>query len=384
MVSPMLTIKTASKCVKRSSVALAALTAAAFTALTGGLILTVPGWTEVSRQKLAVSASPPVRAPAPIVPTPAGVLPLTRDRAVALNAAVPVSVLPNPAAKPFRLTAADELVEARSTGCLAAAVYYEAASEGEEGERAVAQVVLNRLRHPAFPKSVCSVVFQGADRLTGCQFTFTCDGSLRRVPSAAGWRRAEQIAKAALQGEVYKPVGHATHYHTNWVVPPWSASLDKVAIVGSHLFFRWTGGWGQPAAFRGRYDGIEPNVPLMASLSAAHQALGGQSPIATASASAAASRFRAISPAGDVIVAVLDGPAADMRFVSAALEACGSKEFCKFMAWTDRRSVPSGYPISPAQTRAQSFAYSRNRTTGYEKALWNCRQFTSREAEQCL
>ncbi|MGJ3626051.1 cell wall hydrolase [Sphingomonas sp. MMS24-JH45] len=84
------------------------------------------------------------------------------------------------------------------------------------------QVVLNRLRHPAFPKTVCGVVFQGAERSTGCQFTFTCDGALARQPSPLAWDRARKVAAAALAGAVYRPVGYATHYHTDWVVPYWS------------------------------------------------------------------------------------------------------------------------------------------------------------------
>lgn len=367
---------------KPASIVLAVSATIALGSALGGLIVAVPGWSEVSRQQVSLPVPRP-RAFSPARPKPAEVLPILPTQAVALNAAVPLSTLPNPAAKPFQLDAEDELTRDRSKGCLTAAVYYEAASEGEEGERAVAQVVLNRLRHPAFPKSVCGVVFQGSERTTGCQFTFTCDGSLQRPPSAAGWRRAERIAKAALDGEVYKSVGQATHYHTNWVVPPWSGRLDKVAAVGTHLFFRWPGGWGQPAAFRGRHQGAEPNVPLMANLSTAHNVLEGATPIPPQFASSAPG-FRSISPAGDVIVAVLSGPAAEMKFVSAALAACGAREFCKFMGWTDRRSAPSRLPMTDAQTRALSFAYSRNRTTGYEKVLWNCREFTAREPGQCL
>src|SRR3546814_13220413 len=91
----------------------------------------------------------------------------------------------------------------RSIECLAAAVYYEAGSESVDGQRAVAQVVLNRVRHPAYPNSVCAVVFEGAQRATGCQFTFTCDGAMRRTPSVAGWERARKVAEAAPAGKVY-------------------------------------------------------------------------------------------------------------------------------------------------------------------------------------
>jgi hypothetical protein len=150
---------------------------------------------------------------------------------------------------------------------LTAAIYYEAASESEDGQRAVAQVVLNRVRHPVYPASVCGVVYQGSERTTGCQFSFTCDGSLRRTPSAYGWRRARQFAAAALSGKVFEGVGYATHYHTNWVVPYWAKTLDKTTAIGAHIFYRWKGHWGTPAAFRERYSGVEKD-PLSALKSA--------------------------------------------------------------------------------------------------------------------
>ena len=183
--------------------------------------------------------------------------------AVAINAAVPVSTLPNPAARPFAVAFATPADRLRALECLTAAVYYEAAVETTDGQRAVAQVVLNRVRHPAYPRTVCGVVFQGSERATGCQFTFTCDGALRRTPSAAGWARARKVAEEALAGHVHKPVGWATHYHTNWVVPYWSSSLVKVANVGTHIFYRWEGGWGRPPAFRDGHAGTEPVLPKM-------------------------------------------------------------------------------------------------------------------------
>jgi spore germination cell wall hydrolase CwlJ-like protein len=204
---------------------------------------------------------------APPVPEPLAFRDMAPLDAVALNASIPLSGEPNPAARPFAFGRASEIDRVRSLDCLTAAVYYEAAIESEDGQRAVAQVVLNRLRHPAFPKSVCGVVFQGSDRSTGCQFTFTCDGSLARIPYQQGWERARKVAEEALDGKVYKPVGYSTHYHTNWVVPYWSSSLTKVANVGTHIFYRWEGGWGRPAAFRYAYSGAEPALASMRQLS---------------------------------------------------------------------------------------------------------------------
>jgi len=181
---------------------------------------------------------------------------LSPEAARLWNASIPVSALPNPAAMPFKLAAEGELDEARATDCMTAAIFYEAGYESPEGQRAVAQVVLNRLRNPLFPKTVCGVVFQGSGR-SGCQFTFTCDGALARKPSDEAWARARKVAVAALHGYVMKAVGNATHYHADYVAPVWGASLVKVAVVGQHIFYRWTGGLGLPPAFRGRYAGGE-------------------------------------------------------------------------------------------------------------------------------
>ncbi len=124
-----------------------------------------------------------------------------------------------------------------SLGCLAAAIYHEARSEPEVGQRAVAQVVLNRVRHPGYPKTICDVVLQGALRVTGCQFTFTCDGSLARAPEPRAWSRAMDIAADALAGRNSAPVADATHYHTTAIRPYWASSLTKVAVLGSHIFY---------------------------------------------------------------------------------------------------------------------------------------------------
>ena len=208
---------------------------------------------------------------APPAPPSMTVRPLAPDQAIKLNAEIPVTVGPNPAAAAFRFKGNDA-ARAQALNCLASAVYYEAGNQDADGERAVAQVVLNRVRHPAFPGTVCGVVYQGSTRPTGCQFTFTCDGSLNRQPDADGWRRATEIAAAALSGAVYAPVGWATHYHADYVVPYWASTLAKSDVVGAHLFYRWRGGWGQPDAFRQAYGGREPSAAGLraAALAAVH------------------------------------------------------------------------------------------------------------------
>jgi hypothetical protein len=161
-------------------------------------------------------------------------------------------------AAPLDLRGASSIDRARALECLSAAVYYEAASESDDGQRAVAQVVLNRARHPAFPASICAVVYQGAGRASGCQFSFACDGAMARVPSRTGWARAARIAAAALSGYVFQPVGLATHYHTYAVTPAWNRTLVMTDAIGAHFFHRWKGFWGTAAAFHQRYAGHEP------------------------------------------------------------------------------------------------------------------------------
>jgi spore germination cell wall hydrolase CwlJ-like protein len=166
-------------------------------------------------------------------------------------------------ALPFSGEARSEDDRLRSLECLTQAIYYEAASESEDGQRAVAQVVLNRVRHSAYPNTVCGVVYQGSHLRTGCQFTFTCDGSLARRPAAFPWARARRIAAEALAGEVYGPVGNATHYHTTAILPYWAHSLTRMAVVGAHVFYRWRGRQGSSGAFNQLYAGIEPGAAPM-------------------------------------------------------------------------------------------------------------------------
>lgn len=213
-------------------------------------------------------AAPTVAPPAP---PPLILKQIAPAQAIRLNAEIPVAGEPNPIATPFLFKggAADR---AQALNCLASAVYYEAGNQDADGQRAVAQVVLNRLRHPAFPASVCAVVYQGSTRPTGCQFTFACDGSLNRQPDADGWKRAIEIAGAALAGTVFAPVGWATHYHADYVVPYWASTMAKNAVIGAHLFYRWPGNWGQPGVFAKVYAGREPSAMAlkMAALATVH------------------------------------------------------------------------------------------------------------------
>ncbi|HEX8231734.1 MAG TPA: cell wall hydrolase [Caulobacteraceae bacterium] len=175
----------------------------------------------------------------------------TVEDAERLNAIIPVSRSANPAAHPFTITATNE--RDRAVECMTAAVYYESANEPREGKEAVAQVILNRVRHPAYPKSVCGVVFQGSQRYTGCQFTFTCDGSMARFPVQDRWRESRDVAQRALNGYVMTGVGSALNYHATYVLPYWAPTLVKVARYGLHVFYRPPG----RTELTGRYLGGE-------------------------------------------------------------------------------------------------------------------------------
>ena len=230
----------------------------------------------------------------PPAPPPMLIRQLAPEQALQVNQEIPVASGPNPAATPF-VFKGNAATRKQALECLTSAIYYEAGNESDDGERAVAQVVLNRVRHPAFPASVCGVVYEGSTRPTGCQFTFTCDGSLYRQPDADGWNRAYRIAEAALSGAVYAPVGFATHYHANYVVPYWASTLAKNAIVGAHIFYRWAGGWGQATAFSDKYAGREPDARALRNAA-----------LAAATANAAAR-----AQGSDVAEAVKDIPGAE-------------------------------------------------------------------------
>lgn len=323
--------------------------------------------------------------------------PVSPETALKINAAIPFSELPNPAAAPFRFAGVPADL-ARAVDCLASAIYYEAGAD-VPGQQAVAQVVLNRLRHPAFPKTVCGVVFQGAERTTGCQFTFTCDGALTRAPSASGWSEARKRALQALTGSVYAPIGYATHYHTDWVAPYWSDSLDKIAAVRTHLFFKWKGWWGTPGAFLGKPSSGEPVIGKIAQLSPAHGLaptdpaaidpqlatagiLGEDRPfMETASASSAA---RVLLQDADGVVILLDRGVPAENFAQLAASFCGARDLCKVRGWVDPANAPKSYPLGPGALATMSFSYLRNRGQSFEKALWNCDQFRRGKAAECL
>lgn len=131
----------------------------------------------------------------------------------------------------------------REQNCLAEAIYFEAATEPLKGRAAVAQVILNRVRNPAYPDSICGVVYQNEDWRNRCQFSFACDHIRDVVTSPSHWKTAKEIALAVTAGKIWlDEVGSATHYHATYVRPNWGPTMIKVGRIGLHIFYRTHGG----------------------------------------------------------------------------------------------------------------------------------------------
>jgi spore germination cell wall hydrolase CwlJ-like protein len=147
------------------------------------------------------------------------------------------AVLRGPA-KPDRDASSEPSINQREHNCLSQAIYYEARGENQRGQVAVAEVIMNRVRSRHYPNSICGVVYQGSHRVTGCQFTFTCDGSLGHRPRGRAWERAQRVATAVMSGYTRPVTQSATHYHTHEVNPVWSSGLVETTVIGSHIFYR--------------------------------------------------------------------------------------------------------------------------------------------------
>lgn len=342
---------------------------------------------------------------------PVSIRRLTVDEARKINGSVPFSRLLNVPSRPFRF-AGTERDRARAVDCLAAAQYYEAGDD-KTGQEAVAQVVLNRVRHPAFPKSVCGVVFEGAERASGCQFTFTCDGSLARAPPPSAWERARNLARLMISGQVERKVGLATHYHTDWVVPYWSASLDKVTKIGTHLFFRWPGWWGQPRVFMGSITTSEPTEPLLASISRAHEVPnertltmlnnGQIAPQMTLNATELAAlppKFKSggpgdiifspgvhvisVSPSGNSFIIALSGIRPDRDYAAIAQALCAGRGKCRIMGWPADEPPPANFPVPAAALPSMVFSYIHDVSNGLQRLLWNCVVLPQQDPRNCM
>jgi spore germination cell wall hydrolase CwlJ-like protein len=131
--------------------------------------------------------------------------------------------------------------------CLADAIYFEARGEPELGRIAVAQVVLNRLKNPTYPSTICGVVYQNKSKRNRCQFSFACDGIPERITNKPAWAEAEALAKRVMADDktlYIKDVGASTHYHATYVRPRWARRMAKKDKIGRHIFYQtYRGGW---------------------------------------------------------------------------------------------------------------------------------------------
>ncbi len=171
---------------------------------------------------------------------------------------------------PKRAEAEDMLAQ---TECLATAIYYEARSETHAGQLGVAEVIVNRVKDHRYPNSICDVVFQGATRTTGCQFTFTCDGAMGKKPRGAKWQKAQTIAAHVMMDLNEGHTGGATHYHATYVDPVWNSGLIRTEKIGTHIFYRFPRGaeWSvasarQAARLAQRRAGVSTLVPAEAAV----------------------------------------------------------------------------------------------------------------------
>jgi Cell Wall Hydrolase len=304
-----------------------------------------------------------------------------------------INAVVGPIATPFLYQTAGNDRE-RASICLATAAWYEAGND-VAGQRAVIQVVLNRVRHPSFPKSVCGVVFQGSERRTGCQFSFTCDGSMsRRIPGPREWAQARGLADAALNGAVDPVVREATHFHADYVNPWWASKLVPISKVGAHIFYRWSGTRGSlgsgkaitgaeslPAVNPG-VASVQPQPALVAApridagdvALAYPQGLSVEGKVQTPEFSSVAKQVEAAPkrPAGPTMMQV-DASGPSGRWAISAMDRCNGSGPCRVVAFAQDDPAK----LSPL------FVFARD-ASGMQVALWNCEKAPRSRADQCL
>jgi spore germination cell wall hydrolase CwlJ-like protein len=207
----------------------------AVTPSAGGATPAVPRAVALSSTTPAPADAIPIEIAAAPVSFPTGGMSHRLDRAGRRTSVV----ARDPAERPNYAGLIDPDNLNREQRCLAEAVYFEARSEPEEGQAAVAQVVLNRMKSGLYPSSICGVVYQNRHRHFACQFTFACEGKSLRISDQESWQSASRIAKEVLEGKTYlADVGAATHYHADYVRPRWAKRLKKMDVIGRHIFYK--------------------------------------------------------------------------------------------------------------------------------------------------
>lgn len=286
--------------------------------------------------------------------------------------------------------------------CLAAAAWYEAGND-PEGQRSVIQVILNRLKHPSFPKTICGVVLQGSQRSTGCQFTFTCDGSLdRRRPPPEAWSMARLRAQAAMDGAIDTNVLQATHYHADYVTPWWSHQLERLAQVGRHIFYRWPGAGGQLSGKPSTGENV-PAVLLMSLAKAGKPTrtdldVNGRA-IAGVGASASVPALPYISPMsfetatapsaagepfGQTVVMAVDNAKPSGHWAVEALARCSGQLACQVFGYADASAASHNAALSSNRRDRPDFMLIRDKSSGMTLALWDCKKNARPSNDQCL
>jgi len=138
--------------------------------------------------------------------------------------------------------AADQLVMDKLLAehrCLSEAMYYEARGEGQQGEKAVAEVIFHRMRTGNYGHSICAVVYEGATQ-QGCQFSFACNGDRTQRKQASAWMQAQMLAARILTGEerLSDATEGATSFHAVSVQPDWANDLERTVKIGNHIFYK--------------------------------------------------------------------------------------------------------------------------------------------------
>lgn len=299
-------------------------------------------------------------------------------RAASLGAAVPIEFSEDLGQ---RNNAAD---------CLAAAAWYESGNDAA-GQRAVIQTVLNRVRHPGFPKSVCGVVFQGSDRPTGCQFTFTCDGSLaKRRPSPKAWQAARAAALKALNGFVDKSVGTATHYHADYVSPWWSQKLERLTSVGAHVFYRWSDRRGtlpqtvQLATERDYAGLVQQSYAFASRPTSADIDQKTDGLVATKAGLSSNVNVVERPVVGTAEFMPFEDRKASGRWAILAMKMCGDRRGCQVIGYANEELARLNQRRMPEVRDRPLFLFIRDKVSGMELALWDCDEVARASPSQCL
>lgn len=285
----------------------------------------------------------------------------------------------------------------RAIECLALAAWYEAGND-DESQRSVMQVVLNRVAHPSFPKSVCGVVFQGSHRSTGCQFTFTCDGSmLHRRPPAVAMVRARALAEVALRGNIFPSIRQATHYHADYVLPWWASKLVPRGKVGRHIFYSWPGKLGN---LQGQPKSAgEDDLALLVNRSASRPTSlsaivepNAAAPVAAlpplTAATVAPAQTSLITPSSakpsSTIMLAINTESPNGRWAVLARSRCAGKVGCRVLGYETQDQIAHNSAASASSREKPVFLFVRDDVSGIELALWDCDKVERPASSQCL